>query len=605
MADPTEDSTRRKQRQRIGAFWQTRVVEPWRDHHWLVIGTLWLVALGLGYAGFVRYFAARGEERSFWDILYLSLQLFTLESGSIPGPMSWELGVARWLAPGVAAYTAIQTLILIFREKLQLVRVGFIRDHGVICGLGRKGHLLAQGFRARGDRVVVIEQDEGNDLVEQCREAGAIVLIGNATNPVLLRKAGVHRARHLISVSGDDGVNAEVAVRACELVGDRRGKALGCILHIVDPQLCTLLKEREIETGKIDAYRLEFFNVFDNGARALLKEYPAFGEEQGTLPHLLVVGLGRLGESLVVHAARSWHTKSSARSRRLRMTIVDREAERKVESLCLRYPQLARACEFIALSMDIKWPEFQEAKFLFDRRGRCVVTIAYVCLDDDALGLSAALALRQRTRDQSIPIVVRTEQDAGLAMLMKGLAGDGDGFENLHAFGLLDRTCQPELLLGGTHEIIARAIHEGYVRYRGALNQAPQLDPAVVPWEGLSEEYQESCRRQADHIGAKLKAIGCGIAPLTDWDAELFSFTQTELEHMAKMEHERWMDERQHEGWTYGPRDIEKKTNPLLVPWERLSEEIKGLNREMIRELPAFLASVDLQIYRLKQEPGE
>ena len=51
--------------------------------------------------------------------------------------------------------------------------------------------LLAKVFRERGDRVVVIEQEQGNDLLELCRDLGAIVLIGNATDDDLLRTACV------------------------------------------------------------------------------------------------------------------------------------------------------------------------------------------------------------------------------------------------------------------------------------------------------------------------------------------------------------------------------------------------------------------------------
>ena len=600
MTDATENSIWGKGHHRLTTFWRERVQEQWRDYRWFAIGGLWFMALGLGYAGFAQYFSALGETRSPWDLFYLTLQLFTLESGSVSGPKGWVLELARLLAPAVAAYTAVQALAKIFYEQLQLVRVRFIRDHVVICGLGRKGYLLAQGFRRLGDRVVVIEQDEDNDLIQQCREQGATVLIGNATNQTLLRKAGVHKARHLISVCGDDGANAEVAVRTRELVGDRQGQALMCILHIVDPQLCDLLREREIEMGKVDAFRLEFFNIFDSGARALLKEYPAFSETQGRRAHLLVIGLGRMGESLVVHAARSWHARHTTSGERLRMTIIDREADRKTESLCLRYPRLGKVCELVAQPMDIHWPEFQRAEFLFDADGRCDVTIVYICLDDDSFGLSAALALRQRIREERIPIVVRMEQDAGLATLLGGMDGSGGGFENLHAFGLLDRTCKPDLLLGGTHEIIARAIHEGYVCYREKLDGTPQIDPAMVPWDNLAEEFQESCRRQADHIGLTLRAVGCGLAPLTDWDAELFEFTSEEVERIARMEHDRWMAERRREGWTPGPRDLERKTNPYLVPWEQLPEEIKELNRDMVRGFPAFLARVGLQTYRLK-----
>ena len=549
MTGSTETSIREKCHHRLTAFWRGRVQEQWRDYRWFVIGGLWVVALGLGYVGFARHAAAAGQSRSATDLLYLALQLFTLESGSVAGPKGWELELARLLAPAVAAYTAVQALAEIFYQQLQLIRVRFIRDHVVICGLGRKGYLLAQGFRQRGDRVVVIEQDEDNDLIEQCREQGTIVLIGNATNQELLRQARVQRAKHVVSVCGDDGANAEVAVHARELAGDRQGKALMCILHIVDPQLCDLLREREIEMGKVDAFRLEFFNVFDSGARALLEEYPAFSETQSRQAHLLVIGLGCMAESLVVHAARVWHARHTPTAERLRVTIIDREAERKTESLCLRYPQLGRVCELVAQPMDVHWPEFQRAEFLFDADGRCDVTIVYVCLDDDSLGLSAALALRQRVREHGIPIVVRMEQDAGLATLLGGRDGGG-GFENLHAFGLLDRTCRPDLVLGGTHEIIARAIHEGYVGYREKLDGTPQIDPAMVPWEELAEEFRESCRRQADHIGLKLKAVGCGLAPLTDWDAELFEFTSEEVEQMARMEHQRWMAERRRAGWT-------------------------------------------------------
>lgn len=36
-------------------------------------------------------------------------------------------------------------------------------------------------------------------------------------------------------------------------------------------------------------------------------------------------------------------------------------------------------------------------------------------------------------------------------------------------------------------------------------------------------------------------------------------------------QHERWMEERQAQGWTYGPvKDTAAKTNPSLVPFEQL-----------------------------------
>src|SRR3990170_3530754 len=139
-----KESIRITGRNRLRTFWWTRFHPLWQEYQWPVVGILGLTALGLGYIGFHKYFAALGEIRSGWDIFYLSLQLLTLESGSIHGPVSWELEVARLLAPALVAYTAIKALVAIFHEELQLLCVRFIRDHVVICGLGRKGLLFAR-----------------------------------------------------------------------------------------------------------------------------------------------------------------------------------------------------------------------------------------------------------------------------------------------------------------------------------------------------------------------------------------------------------------------------------------------------------------------------
>ena len=57
----------------------------------------WMVAAALlGYVGFAWYFSGLGEPRSPWDILYLTLQLFTLESGAVPGTKNWALELLTW-----------------------------------------------------------------------------------------------------------------------------------------------------------------------------------------------------------------------------------------------------------------------------------------------------------------------------------------------------------------------------------------------------------------------------------------------------------------------------------------------------------------------------
>jgi hypothetical protein len=580
---------------------QRRIEQWWGHYRWFVIGGVWVAALCLGYVGFAKNAAARGQAFAPSDFVYLTVQLISMESGVVPRPVSWEFEVARWLLPAVTAYTAAGALLLLFREQLQAFRLQFIRDHVVICGLGQKGFLLARRFRARGNRVVIVERQDGGNMGAQCRAEGAIVLKGNAVDEAILRTAGVSRARYLIAVCGNDGTNIEVAMRAQELAKERRRTALTCLGHIVDAQLCELLREREIGTGKQSTFRLELFNVFDRGARLLLDECPSLNMEAGSqrAPHLLVIGHGCLGQSLVVHAARASWRRQSLSSSQIRITLVGGEAARAVELLSARYPKLASVCQLVPHQTEIDSADFERAQFLCDDQGGCAVDIIYVCLEDDSQSLHASLSLLRHLKAAEIPIIVRMIEDAGVGALLQGGDSDQSTGIPIRAFSLLERTCTPDLVLGGTHETIARAIHDEYLRSRRASGQAPGRDPAAVPWEELAAEYQESCRRQADAIGARLAAVGCGVTLLTDWDASLFTFDPDQVERMARMEHERWMAERLREGWTYGPRDPDRRSNPLLVPWEQLPEEARELNRNMVQELPAFLASVDLQIYRL------
>lgn len=576
------------------------------DFEWIVVGGLAVTAFVLGYLGFEDQ-PAPGEAPSTLDHLYRSLQLFVLEYGSTSEPSSWELDMARVLAPAVTVYTATRALAAIFRERVQLLRLRFTRKKRVvICGLGRKGLLLARSFKARGYHAAVIEQDEDNDRTKGCREQGIAVLIGDATDPAMLRKARVQRATFLISLCGQDGTNADVAAHAQELLSDerRRSGALTAFVHVVDLELCRLLRDRVAAAGERDSFRLELFNVFESGARAWLSEHPPFGEageERDGRPHLLVVGVGQMGRSLIVGAAREWLTLHAGSDRRPRITIVDREALRKMESLRLRYPQLEQVCELVPAQTDTTWPDFERGKFLLDAEGRCDVTTIYVCLDDDVRGFAAALALLERVREHGVTIVVRTAEDAGLAAAVPGKSGAKDGFELLRAFPVLDRTCTPELLLGETTtEILARAAHEDYVRRETEKGEDRKTNPSLVDWHELPEGLRESNRRQADHVAVKLRAVGRGIAPLADPDAEPIELSAEEVELLAELEHERWMAERVFEGWTHAPppKDVARKTSPDLVPWHELPEAEKEKDRGTVRGLPALLATAGLGVFR-------
>jgi len=567
-----------------------------------------LAALLLGLIGFTKNGLATGEVRTFLDNLYLTLGLLSMNSGSVPGPVSWELQVARFLVPALAAYTALLALAMVFTQQSQQVRLWFMRDHVIICGLGRKGFRLANQFRDRGDKVVVIEADEGNDWIEASRSSGAIVLNGDASDSKMLRKARLNRARYLISVVGDDGKNAEVAVQAEKLTHEREDGALTCSIHIVDPQLWYLLREKELEIVTDSHFRLELFNIFDRGASLLLKTHSPWAGERGERicdKHLVLIGMGKLGQSLVIQAASQWREQRVNADQRLRFTIIDLDAEQKKKTLCVRYPNLEEVSELKPLQMDVHSADFQSAEFLYDEGGKCDVDNVYVCMDNDSLGLHTGLILYQKIRDHNIPVIVRMVEDAGLALLLHEGEKNKSPYKNLHAFPLLDQTCTPDLILRGTHEMLARDLHEAYLE---GLDKEPgegKGDLALDSWDDLPEDTKEKNRKQADRIGVILEEHGYRIAPLTDWKAVDLVFNKNEdegideVEAMARMEHELWCQEYLPFGWKSGDiRSEEHKTHPDLVAWDVLPAEEKEKNKKFIRDLPKVLARAGFQIER-------
>jgi hypothetical protein len=224
---------------------------------------------------------------------------------------------------------------------------------------------------------------------------------------------------------------------------------------------------------------------------------------------------------------------------------------------------------------------------------------------DDAVGLSAALHLRHRLGDRQVPIVVRTTEERGVAALLGG-EGRGDTYGNLRVFGLLDLVCRPDVLLAGQNEVLARAIHENYVSNRRREGQSVETNPSIVDWEQLPESLKESNRQQATDISRKLDAIGCDIAPMTDWDVEPLAFTADEIELLASMEHDRWRKEREAAGWRLATtRSEARKESPYLVLYEDLPADVREIDRAAVRAVPAFLAEVEFAVVRVRRGSGE
>jgi len=152
----------------------------------------------------------------------------------------------------------------------------------------------------------------------------------------------------------------------------------------------------------------------------------------------------------------------------------------------------------------------------------------------------------------------------------------------------------------GTHELVARAIHEEYRELQKKTGPAPESNPSMRPWDELPRRLKDSNLRQVENLWKALSLIGCGIGISTGRKEPLFAFSVSEIEFLAEKEHEAWVDERVRKGWAYGSaRNDPEKIHDCIVPWSRLPEAQREKDRNAIRALPPILAKVNLKIVRL------
>ncbi len=564
----------------------------WREGRWLLLGALWLVGLLLGYAGLARFSQENALNWSAGDVLYRTLQLIILESGAVNGPVNWMLEIARFLLPALTAYTVLEALSNLFREQMQWLRLWRLRNHIIICGLGRKGARLADELIRLAQPVVIIEKQPEHTKAAELQRRGAILLSGNATDRDMLISARIAHARYLLCLLGDDSQNLQVAFQAYQLASQRRKGILTCVIHLNSSDLLNLIKRSELAFEPGLPFQVETFHSYTHAARWLIqKDYDGQDHASPSTPpdHLLVIGLGRLGERLVVQAAYKWYR--SKQDHPLTITILDRRAEQRTAELLQTYPPLGRTCRLTALNVELSSVTFIQTN-LTKMQEPTPFQRVYICLSNPVLSLEVCWSLLEMPAFRNIPIWVRMERQSGLFELLQKPLTAAPFPGQVIPFDPLESACSAELVMGGLHEVLARELHEHYLQGIGVSSTA-------LSWERLTEEEKDANRQQAARIYAVLSAAGYHLRALQDWDAEEMTFPAEEVERMARLEHDLWCQAKRKAGWRPGPqKDAAKRTHPCLVPWEQLPEDEREKNRNFIRQLPALLARLDFQIER-------
>ena len=100
---------------------------------------------------------------------------------------------------------------LVSRRKMEQ-KLKKLNDHFIIAGFGRVGRQVAQEFARRKAQFVVIEMN--TEAINKCILDGYPFLQGNDTDEEVLAKAGIDKARTLISTLPDEAQNVYLTLTA-------------------------------------------------------------------------------------------------------------------------------------------------------------------------------------------------------------------------------------------------------------------------------------------------------------------------------------------------------------------------------------------------------
>ena len=162
---------------------------------WQAFDALYMTVITLATVGFKEVHELSPEGKVF--------TIFLIISGT---------GIIAYTLSSLIQFTLEGQLRKILGRKKLESRISKLRNHYIICGYGRIGHLICREFQSRPTPFVVVEKNPHH--IERLEREGHMYVEGDATDDETLQAAGIEHAKGLITAVTSDTDNVYITLTA-------------------------------------------------------------------------------------------------------------------------------------------------------------------------------------------------------------------------------------------------------------------------------------------------------------------------------------------------------------------------------------------------------
>ena len=167
------------------------------------------------------------EDYNFVDAFYMTIITVSTVGFKEVQPLSVEgriftafliifsFGIFAYTVSYITRYIVNGDLQNYFKNYKVDAYIDQISDHVIVCGYGRNGAQAVKTLLAYSKEVLIIENNE--EILSRLKEANLLHIKGDATSEKTLKKAGIQRAKAIISTLPNDAANVFVVLTAREL----------------------------------------------------------------------------------------------------------------------------------------------------------------------------------------------------------------------------------------------------------------------------------------------------------------------------------------------------------------------------------------------------